>query len=334
MPRLRNANVCRCAADRAVEWLKSAVRRTGHEDLANPAYPLEVYHKVSYLLAITGHVEECQQLLAGIKANLLTADGDLLSSPTAEDKAPQPVRIRDGAWVVLAAQLSGRVDIALPAAERMARCQGRTTGGVYDGQGDDKAAPSADVRTTACAGSGFLACGMFREARAAGLFLVRAMEAQSDAKRFHLRLDTQGRPVRKFPKEKALSHVLGKGRGRADFGYLAAPIVFLGRLHLATGDAEWLETALDYFALAEEFGDAIWSGAGSSILGWGAAMLYRITRRRRYYDAAERFAQARIDTQRKDGTWRKKAASADEASVLSLTAENAVGLLEALREAQ
>ena len=332
MPRLRNANACRRAVDQAVVWLREHI--AADEASTGLAYPLKACHKVPYLMATTGQVEECQQLLTRIKANLLTRDGDLLSSAVQETEGPQPANLQASAWVAVAAHISGRFDVAPPVAQALARRQGGTFGGVYDCAGEDEASPSADLRTTACVGLAFLTCGMLRRARDAGLFLVRAMQDQSDAKRFHVRFDTRCRVVRKFPKEKAFFHVLGRGPGRADFNHLAMPTVFLGRLHLATGEAEWLEAALDYFTVAEEFGEIIWSAEGSSALGWAAAMLYGITRKRTYYDAAERFAQVRIDRQRKDGSWQRKGAPTGDASTLALTAESAVGLLESLREAQ
>jgi len=332
MPRLRNANACRRAVRQALEWL--GPQFGNDEEWAARPHPLAAYHKVPYLLAATGHVEECRRALIWIKANLFTGDGDFLAAPKQEDKTVPPAHARDKAWVALAAQVSGCFDIARPAATFLADQQGASTGGVYDLDADGNRAAGADVRTTASAGLVFLSCGLLEQARRAGHFLTRAVQAQSDENRFYVRLDSRGDPIRKFRKAEAAAHVVARARGRTRVSYLGIPMVCLARLHLATGEAEWLEAAMDYFAFGTQYREEAWTGERSGPLGWGAAMLYGITRRRLYYDAADRVAQAWIQCQRPDGSWRPRTRSQHLSAAITRTAEAALCLLESLREAQ
>ena len=331
MPRLRNAAACERAVNHAVKWLKT--RYGDDEEWSNHSQPLLTYHKLPYLFAITGNQEQCRRALTWIKANLFTDRGDFLAAPAEEGKPPARAAVREKAWVALAAQITGRFDISLPAARFLASRQGGATGGVYEA-GAQGLADAADVRSTACAGFVFLHGGLLSEARGAGRFLVRAMELQVEEDRFYLRLDGQGRQVTSFPRAQADSRVVIKTHRRPFLSYLGTPAVFLTKFHLATGEEEWLEAAMDYWGFAERCGADGLASDDSAFLAWGAACLYSITRRRIYYDSAERVAQAWIERQKSDGTWRAHGATRDVAATLALTAQTGLCLAEALREAQ
>jgi len=330
MPRLRNANACLRAARKGFDWLKKNFG--GDEEWALVPHPLVAYHKLAYLFNIAGGVEECSRALIWIKANLQAADGDLLRSAPEEGKETERARVREKAWVALAAHRSGRYDIFNPLVGLLSRQQGKNTGGVYDVDGDGCRLETANVRTTACAGLVFLHAGALLEARAAGRFVTQVIRSQPAATSFYLRLDTLGRPVTKYPKGKSGRYLISRAKGRAQLSHFGIPIVFLTRLHLATGENAWLETAMDYYARAGQFDEKSLSGLDSGAYAWGAAALYAVTRRRFYYDRAEAVAQAWVDRQKGDGSWGPRGAALPTA--IALTVEGALGLLEAMREAQ
>ena len=330
MPRLRKANACLRAARKSLDWLKNNFG--GDEEWAAVPHPLVTYHKLAYLFNIAGSVEECSRALGWIKANLQTADGDLLRSAPENGKDTEKARVREKAWVALAAHRSGRYDMFNALVALLARQQGRNTGGVYDVDGEGRRLETANVRTTACAGLVFLTAGALSEARAAGRFVTQVIRSQPSAKKFYLRLDSLGRPVTKYPKGKMGRYLISHAKGRAELSHFGIPIVFLTRLHLATGEEAWLETAMDYYARAGEFDEESLRGLDSGPYAWGAAALYAITRRRFYYDRAEEVAQAWVDRQKGDGSWGPRGAPLPTA--IALTVEGALSLLETLREAQ
>ena len=332
MPRLRNANACCRAVQQALDWL--GPKFESDDAWAAHPQPLVAYHKVPYLLAVTGRVEEAQRALIWIKGNLLRPDGRFNAAPVREGKPVVSACAEDVAWVGLAAQLTGGFDIARGAVRSLAEQQGNATGGVYELDDEGRRSASAGVRTTASAGLAFLSSGLLEPARNAGRFLTRASRVQFDETRFHVRLDAQGKPVRKFPAAQASSHVVARARGRTQIGHLGVPAVFLAKLHLATGETAWLEAAMDYFAFAEQYDEEAQTGEYSAPLGWGAAVLYGITRRRLYYDASDRVAQAWIERQRMDGSWRARRGAAETGSAITRTTEMALYLTESLREAQ
>ena len=332
MPRLRNAKACCRAIGNALAWLGP---HFGNEDTwSTPPYTLAAYHKVPYLLSVTGRTADSHGLLIWIKENLLTEGRDFLTAPAGERNTPMRARVREKAWVVLAAQQSGRFDIAYPSARSIAEQQGLATGAVYDLDAEGNRVPCTDVRTTACAGLVFLSCGMMKHARAAGSSVCRVIELQPDEKRFHVCLDAQSRLIRKFGRAEASRYTVARARGRTQLSILGIPMAFLCKLYLATAEKEWLEGAIDYFAFAERYSAEAWAGEDSCPVGWGAAALYSVTRKRVYYDAADRVAQLWTRAQRPDGSWRPRGKAQDDAATIALTAQAALFLLESNREAQ
>lgn len=330
MPRLRNATGCLRAAEQAFTWLKTRLEQ--EEQWAVTSLPLSAYYKVPYLFLITGHPEPCRLGLSWIRNNLLTDDGSLLCVPAADGMRAEPAAVRETAWVASTAHFSGRFDISYPLLDFLVSCQGRNTGGVYETTRGVHAA-DADVRSTACAGLTYLAGGRIEEARRAGDFLAQTVMKQFDSARFRMRVDSMGRPVTTFPKENACHYVLSKARGKTDLSYLGLPMVFLCRLHLATGEQEWLDAGADYFAVAERYAKDGWRSPGAGTVGWGAATLYDLTRRRFYYDTAEAVSQTIIKRLRPDGAY-AATGQLDKAEQIRLTAEIAVCLTETVREAQ
>ena len=81
------------------------------------------------------------------------------------------------------------------------------------------------------------------------------------------------------------------------------------------------------------YGEKGWSSQDVGTVGWGAATLYDITRRRFYYDTAETITAAVKAKLRSDGSYRA-GKDADEGLIISLTAEAALCLIETIREAQ
>jgi len=313
----------------AVEWLRPLFGKD--DEWTATSHPLLTYHKVPYLMLVRGRQEECRRALLWIKANLMTREGDFLGAPREEGREPMAAHTREKCWVAIAAHLSGRYDVSFPAARFQAGQQGGSTGGVYNVDAAGRREDTADVRATAIAGALFIVTGDLFRARLAARFLARAIQMQSEQARFFLHMDEFGRTASHFPRDQTATRVISTSSRGPQLSYLATPVVFLTRLCLATGETEWLETAMDYYAFMQQFRDEAVLGEDSAALAWAAATLYGVTRRRVYYDAAERVVDSWIERQRSDGSWRK---SKDAAAAIALTAQTAMCLSESLREAQ
>jgi len=329
MPRLRNAASCLRAAEKAAEWLDARCEST--EDFPCGAHPLSTYCKVPQVFLLTGRQEKCRLLLHGVHERLLAPGGALRLHPATKDVPPPAADGVAAAWIAVTAQMAGRFELSLPVARGLLARQGAVTGGVH-GPADGGCGAPPDTLSTACAGLAFLMCGLMDPARRAGAFLQRVAQQEPEERSFFVRLDAQGRTIRDFTRGEAPQYVLTRGRGPLGLGYLALPIVLLTRLHAATGEEEWLDAAMDYYAAAERFGKDLWVGPDAGAFAWGAAALYDATRRRVYYESAEAVAQSLVEGLKSDGHWPARSASDAESEIL-LTTEAALCLLEAVREA-
>ena len=63
---------------------------------------------------------------------------------------------------------------------------------------------------------------------------------------------------------------------------------FLSRLYLHTNEKKWLELAKLYMLIAEKSSDYLWHTLRAGKVAWGNALLYRITKEKKYYDMAIR----------------------------------------------
>jgi hypothetical protein len=285
-------------------------------------------------MALSGMQEHCRRALLWIREKLLLPDGDLLAAPVARGEAPVHAMTFEKAWIAIAAQMTGRFDLSFAIARFLAAHQGGSTGAVYDLDPKGQSEPSAHVPVTATAGQLFLYCGMVNEARLAGRFLSRMLEMQPEADRFYVRIYDDGKLATKFARGESAKHVVTASQAKAALGAVAVPAVFLCQLHVATGEAQWREAALDYYTFAEACAPDPSSLEDGSSLAWAAAWLYNITRRRVYYDAAEKVTQGWIDQQKPDGSWTAKGKARDDAATIALTARTALYLTETAREAQ
>jgi hypothetical protein len=328
MPKLRNAQSYARTADKACAWLKTQFddSKTSPCDIA----PLKAYQKVPFLFAASGLQDEARNLLSHVKNELLDDTLGLLTAPAKQGGIPAPVS--EQAWIATAAQVTGRFCLSRKIIDGLLLHQGPRTGGFYDVV-DGARKTTADVRTTACAALALLYAGRYDAARLAGGFLAAAVQQQTESERFFVRLDSMARVVTHIPKGESADYVIGRAKGRVEFSFLGLPIIFLTKLYLATEESEWLEAAMDYFVIAENYGREIWTGLDIGTLGWGAAALYDITRRRFYYDAADGIALSLNEQFTQDGRWPARPAT-DIPATIWATAEGALTLMEAAREAQ
>ena len=342
MPRLQRAKTCQQSVEKGVAFLLSHVSEEGPiggvEDLGRVAL-------LPLVLAHCGRVEEMQWLLEWA--------GGRLAKP--DETGPVPVEAL--AWLGLGAHEAARYDLSFALAARLVACQGKSTGGVYEEEGVPRVPGQSTVHLvpTAAAGLLFLACGLLAEARRAANFLREALARQPRSGVFHARFDHRGlpapRPAEQGASDRAealgarrLPHDLDRSKGGQVFDILGLPEVFLARLHLASGEAQFLDAAKGYAHVAHRVDSDIWRSASGCISAWGEATLYRITRRRRYLRFAERLVGHLIDSQEEDGRWTParaepsgddgENAADDPAGAIETTARVVHALLECLREVQ
>ena len=102
---------------------------------------------------------------------------------------------------------------------------------------------------------------------------------------------------------------------------------FLARLYQATGEAEWLELAIEYMRFAEGASDYLFRILRAGKVGGAASVLYTITGESKYRDMAVRVGDNLIALQSPEGSWRNAVEITDTPSP-TLTAEMVIWLDE------
>src|SRR5437773_142395 len=114
------------------------------------------------------------------------------------------------------------------------------------------------------------------------------------------------------------------------YGDLGAGVTFLARSFEETGDDDDLDAALELHDLVVALGDGVWLPA-NALVGWGGAVLYRVTGEDAFLATAERMADLLCETQLPDGTWGDDDLTAGAAAALTEMAD-AVEARQALGE--
>ena len=79
-------------------------------------------------------------------------------------------------------------------------------------------------------------------------------------------------------------------------------MVFLARSFEEDGEDRVLDAALELHDLVVALGDGVWLPA-NALVGWGGAVLYRVTGEDAYLATAERMADVLCESQAPDGSW-------------------------------
>ena len=103
---------------------------------------------------------------------------------------------------------------------------------------------------------------------------------------------------------------------------------FLARLHMATGEPEWLDLAREYMRFAEGVGEYHFRLLRAGKVGWAASVLYTLTGEDKYRDMAVRVGDNLIERQSAEGYWEWKAEDGTSAPHNDVTAEMVVWLDE------
>jgi hypothetical protein len=86
------------------------------------------------------------------------------------------------------------------------------------------------------------------------------------------------------------------------YGDLGAAVVLLARWFEESGDDDALDAALELHDLVVALGDGVWQPA-NALVGWGGAVLYRVTGEDAFLATSERMADVLCEAQAPDGSW-------------------------------
>jgi hypothetical protein len=291
-------------ADRGVRWLTTRLSDDG--SYGPRADDLACYYKSPYLFGLSGRPQQARQLLEFVRCRFLRPDYDFVTAAhhKSDNAAFNEYWVYPNGWLVMGAQRLGQFDTAYPAFEYLRSAhepdrEGFLTGGPCGG-GDGE----TDALTTAHLGLVCLYMGDLPRAEGAGRWLARLMTLQPDLHAgLFLRLDRFGGLIREIPQDRAAFYMVSAHEPNQAYFMIGYPIAFLAKLYDATADEVYLNAARDHFEFTFSCEGNLRSSLTSHKVGWGAAVLARISNDHRCTELAVTIADHLVASQDPSGAW-------------------------------
>jgi hypothetical protein len=208
-------------------------------------------------------------------------------------------------YILIAALRLGRFDIASPAAlEHYFRYQHKSGG--FCASLDPAEQQRIDPLFTAVGGWVSLYTACLRRAVQAGDFLVGLIDGQPEMpERFYFQTDTRtGQCVTDVPEGETVMYFADRQKTRQHFFYAGALMGFLSDLYRATADQRYLDAAVRMFEFEQGMPPESFAWPSKCKVGWGAALLYSVTKDPAHRAMAEHVADVTfLAAQRDDGSW-------------------------------
>lgn len=293
-------------ADKALNWLLQKLKDDGSygygiNDLAS-------YYKSPYLFYISGKIEEAKRTLNHIKQKFMQNNGDFKTSVDIKSKNSAFVEYwaYTNGWITLAAQKMGCFDIAYPAYQYLKSFYHKKNGGFTTHSPYVESNNIVDVLTTAHLGLTSLYFGEIEKAKSAGNLLQRFISIQPDLKScFYLRMNDNNKLITEYSQDAALFRKVSSIEPDQAYFMIGYPIAFLGKLYMASGTSEYLDTAIRYLDFAMGCHNSIHAFHFSHKVAWGAAIVANLTKETKYTDIAKSIVNYLLSIQDVSGAWLK-----------------------------
>jgi hypothetical protein len=290
----------RRACRKGTDWLLSFANPDGS---IGPVQKRLFYYRVPWTLALMGEITAASRKLDWIKQHMFSAEGAF------EGVSPQDVfdalyGSYPLACLIVGAALLRRFDITYPGLKRLLTWQNPESGGFYNDYCDRSDTGEQALFPTCQAGMTLILGGDVGAARKAGQWMKRLWELQPDPehKLYEFYTQTQGLVTGYEPDQAAL-YVTEKDdpwQHHYNGGIAAA---FLTKLYMATGEDEWLDLARAYQEFSMTTDECQFQSMQTCKSGWGAGLLYLVTREGSYRDWTVRMGDWFVEHQYDDGHW-------------------------------
>lgn len=289
---------------KGLNWLSKRQNNNGSFDPVGQG--LGAYQKTALAFIRNGKNEAGNKLLSWIKQNRFNSDGDFShrTSGYVDDLYPYP-----NSWLILASQALGRFDISYPGISFLISLQDPNLGGFYL----KPSGKEMDILCSSACGIALLFLGKLDKASKVYNFLETIWSEQPEPeKQFYVVYDSKDGLItdmeRINPELGAIyykidphkkSDVIGKNQNHFNLGIAAA---FLVKYYLSTGDKGALELAKRYVNYGLDC-EGIYSSVRACKFGWGSALLYQITGKEKFKEAAVNVWKFIASIQKEDGRW-------------------------------
>ena len=290
----------RDAAHRGTDWLLQFANADGS---VGPVQERLFYYRLPWALALVGEIGKACRLLDWIHDHMISATGEF------EGVSPQGIFAeRYGSYplacLLMGASMLQRYDLVYPCLPALARWQDPETGGFRNGRFQRPTDARQEIFPTAQGGMACLQVGQIEAAQQAAAWLDHLWNAQPDSEHrlFHVYSPSEGLVAAGAGEEEALYITRKDQPWQHHFnGGIAA--AFLTQLHLATAQAKWLDLARCYQAFSMTTAACQFESKQVCKSGWGAGLLYVVTRDPVYARWTARLGEWFLDEQLADGHW-------------------------------
>ena len=259
-------------------------------------YPNDAYHKQAYSWQLVGRFGEAQRLLDWVKKNTLQPNGQL------KDYNGD---IYKHCFMFQGAHRMGRFDISYPVMAFLLSCQA-PCGGFPHFAADEL------IRSlsTSWMGVSALYFGKLDVAKKVAQCGISMLEQQPDKNRFYFQMTRDGKLITE--KENPKAQFIDISKPMQCYWEVGFLMILMCRMYQATGDKSYLDYAKQFleFKLRCYKDNFSYWGSGKSALG--CAIYYTITGDERAREAAYRFCDFVVETQRPEGGFRYEADEPDE----------------------
>lgn len=299
MSKTLNAYVA--AAGRAADWLQSQQQPDG---AIAPEEGVAAIYKAGAALTAAGRPNAAWRLMDDIVRRFQREPGAFRRDD--ENDRDQMSGFYRACWVLLGALRIGRFDVASPAAlGHVYSFQDDKTGG-FLATLDRSAQTQINTLHTAMAGWLCLYTARLDRARRAGDWVLDLLARQPDwPDRFYFKTDAQtGECITDHPHNASILAFTDKKRDKQFFFLSGLVMGYLSDLYRATGEARYLDGALEMFAFERDTNPKGFRYPSKCKVGWGAALLYSITGEPAHRQLAADVADITfIEAQCEDGRW-------------------------------
>ncbi|MGV7222927.1 MAG: hypothetical protein ACQ9MH_15535 [Nitrospinales bacterium] len=268
----------------SAQWLANRQNLDGSIDPAEDGL-IDVFYKIPTALALNGFTDKAERLLEFVLNRNMTLDGDFPEPRGFGWYSTVHYPYQNG-YLIMAAQRLGRFDISYPAAKFLITQQDSKHFGVYSSRVSLGERGESDTVSTSISGLSWVFTGNLEPARKAATWLEWMLDSQPDlGKGFYCTLNEQGELITSYPEDESQRRFIGTQEPDQIWYFAGLAIAFLAELYLATGTSHYLELSERYNDFLESCTEAH-HGPSSGKQGWGAALLYRITKKERYLKIA------------------------------------------------
>ncbi len=245
----------------------------------------DAYHKQCYSWGSAGFIAPAHRLINWICGHSLRADGDL------EGYRGDVYKL---AWLLQGAHRLGRFDLSLRLWSWLRRQQ--APGGGFAHFAGEEVLRSL---SSAWAGVAAVYLGDLQVAQAVAQWCISLYQQQPSDTCFYYQTDLQGQLL-----SGAHDPAVDYARPGQPYWEIGLPMLLMGRLYQATGEATWLQWAERFFELHLRCAEDRFCSTSSGKSSFAAAVHYLNTGDLRARDAALTFADYLLDTQLPQGSWR------------------------------